>query len=244
MRHDRRDDLRQPAPVRRRVRLRALPARHRRDLALCEAEGVDLVWLPPVERSTRPASTRRSASGPIAEPLEGAARPGHFDGVATVVAILFALIGAEHAYFGQKDAQQVLVIERMAADLGLPDAGRALPDRARRPTAWRSRRATSTSRPTSGARHRCCIGRSVRGSRGVGGRRARCARRCGRSIRDVLASEPLADVEYVSCADARMLCASSTASTGPRSSRWRSRFGPTRLIDNEWLERRDARTAP
>ena len=67
-----------------------------------------------------PGFDTRVAVGAIARPLEGAARPGHFDGVATVVAILFALVGAERAYFGLKDYQQVQVIRRMALDLALP----------------------------------------------------------------------------------------------------------------------------
>ena len=71
-------------------------------------------------RSIRPGFDTPVSVGAIARPLEGAARPGHFDGVATVVAILFGLVGAEHAYFGQKDAQQVMVIRRMALDLALP----------------------------------------------------------------------------------------------------------------------------
>ncbi|MEA2027066.1 MAG: pantoate--beta-alanine ligase, partial [Chloroflexota bacterium] len=90
------------------------------DIAICEAEGIDIVWIPEVEE-VYPAGFDTTVSvGAVAKPLEGAARPGHFDGVATVVATLFALVGAEHAYFGQKDAQQVMVITRMAADLALP----------------------------------------------------------------------------------------------------------------------------
>ena len=73
------------------------PRSEARDLAICEDEGVDLVWAPPVEEVYPPGFDTTVAVGAIATPLEGAARPGHFDGVATVVAILFALVGAEHA---------------------------------------------------------------------------------------------------------------------------------------------------
>src|SRR4029079_11227993 len=103
------------------------PRDEARDLALCEDEGVDLVWAPPVEEVYPPGFDTTVHVGAMADPLEGAARPGHFDGVATVVAILFALVGAERAYFGLKDYQQVKVIERMALDLALPTTVVALP---------------------------------------------------------------------------------------------------------------------
>ena len=98
------------------------PRNEDRDVAICAAEGVDIVWAPPVDEVYVPGFDTTVRVGAVAEPLEGAARPGHFDGVATVVAILFGVVGAEHAYFGQKDAQQVMVIRRMALDLAHPDA--------------------------------------------------------------------------------------------------------------------------
>ena len=93
------------------------PRNEARDLAVCAEESVDLVFAPAVEEIYPPGFDTAVSVGAIARPLEGASRPGHFDGVATVVAVLFGLVGAEHAYFGQKDAQQVMVIRRMRDDL-------------------------------------------------------------------------------------------------------------------------------
>src|SRR3954451_6139440 len=96
------------------------PRNEARDLAICADEGVDLVFAPDVEEVYPPGFDTTVSVGAVARPLEGAARPGHFEGVATVVAILFDLIGADRAYFGQKDAQQVMVIRQMARDLAIP----------------------------------------------------------------------------------------------------------------------------
>ena len=95
------------------------PRSEARDLAICESEGVDIVFAPDPIEIYPPGFDTVVTVGAVARPLEGAARPGHFDGVATVVAILFDLVGAEHAYFGQKDAQQVMVIRRMTLDLAI-----------------------------------------------------------------------------------------------------------------------------
>ena len=95
------------------------PRNEARDLAIAEAEGVDIVFAPDASEVYPPGFDTVVSVGAVAQPLEGAARPGHFDGVATVVAILFDLVGADHAYFGQKDAQQVMVIRQMARDLAI-----------------------------------------------------------------------------------------------------------------------------
>ncbi len=90
------------------------------DLARLEAWGCRLVWLPDVATMYPPdGATAIVPAGP-AEGWEGEARPGHFRGVATVVAKLFGQVGAEAAYFGEKDWQQLQVVRRMAADLHLP----------------------------------------------------------------------------------------------------------------------------
>jgi pantoate--beta-alanine ligase len=100
--------------------LDAYPRDLDRDGRLAEAAGVDLLFVPSAdEMFPQPVLTTVSV-GQVSEPLEGTARPGHFAGVATVVAKLFAIVGPCRAYFGEKDFQQLAVVRRMARDLSLP----------------------------------------------------------------------------------------------------------------------------
>lgn len=209
------------------------PRDEARDLAICEEEGLDLVFAPPVEEVYPPGFDTKVAVGTVAAPLEGAARPGHFDGVATVVAILFGLVGADRAYFGQKDAQQVMVIRRMALDLAIPTEVIACPtvreadglalssrnvhlspdERAAAPVLWRALTA-------------------ARASWEAGERSGEALRE---TMRRVLHEEPLARPDYVSVADGRTL-AELDRVDGPALLSLAVRFGETRLIDNEPLE--------
>lgn len=96
------------------------PRNTERDLQLAEAAGADIVFLPEVkEMYPREIRTTVSVSG-ITSRLCGASRPGHFDGVATVVSKLFQIVQPDKAYFGQKDAQQVAVVQQMVDDLNMP----------------------------------------------------------------------------------------------------------------------------
>jgi pantoate--beta-alanine ligase len=203
------------------------------DLAACEAAGADIVWLPDVEEVYPAGFDTLVHVGSVAAPLEGAARPGHFDGVATVVAILFALVGAERAYFGQKDAQQVMVIRRMATDLGLPTQvipcptvrepdGLALSSRNVHLSPEERRAAPVLHRALSAARQAWLEGeREGDVLRGI--------------MEEVLASEPLAQVQYVSCADATTLQELDRLA-GSAVLSMAVYLGATRLIDNVLLE--------
>jgi pantoate--beta-alanine ligase len=101
--------------------LAAYPRDRGADLAVLAAEGVDLAFLPSDEEMWPVPPDVRLAVGGLAERLEGLVRPGHLDGVATVVAKLLHLVGPSRAYFGQKDAQQLAVVRRMVADLAFPN---------------------------------------------------------------------------------------------------------------------------
>jgi pantoate--beta-alanine ligase len=208
------------------------PRNEARDLAICAEEGVDLVWAPPVEEVYPEGFDTTVSVGEVAQVLEGAARPGHFDGVATVVAIIFALVGAEHAYFGQKDAQQVKVIERMALDLALPTKVIACPT-VREPdglaVSSRNVHLSEAERAAAPVLHRAL---SSARQLWEAGERSGAALRA--EMRRVLAEEPLAHVEYVSCADSATL-AEVDHLDGPALLSLAVRFGTTRLIDNEPL---------
>jgi pantoate--beta-alanine ligase len=90
------------------------------DARQCRAAGADLIFLPPVEAMYPPGSVTRVHLSKLTDTLCGPFRPGHFDGVATIVAKLLNLVQPAAAYFGEKDAQQLAVIRRMVADLDIP----------------------------------------------------------------------------------------------------------------------------
>ncbi len=209
------------------------PRDEARDVAIAEAEGVDIVFAPDAAEVYPPGFDTVVAVGAVAKPLEGAARPGHFEGVATVVAILFDLVGADHAYFGQKDAQQVMVIRQMARDLAIATQVIACPT-VREPDGLalssRNVHLTAEQRAAAPVLHRALL--AARTHWEAGERSAEVLRD---SMWETLTAEPLADVDYVSVADGTTL-AELDRVDGPALLSLAVRFGTTRLIDNELLE--------
>jgi pantoate--beta-alanine ligase len=208
------------------------PRDEARDLAIVEEEGIDLVFVPPVEEIYLPGFETTVTVGAVAGPLEGAARPGHFDGVATVVAILFDLVGAERAYFGQKDAQQVMVIRQMARDLAIPTEVIACPTvRESDGLALSSRNVhlSADERAAAPVLRRALLAARARWEAGE-----RSGDRLRETMRETLAESPLARPDYVSVADGATL-AELDRVEGPAILSLAVRFGDTRLIDNEVL---------
>ena len=202
------------------------------DVKAAGVAGADLIWMPGIT-DVYPAGFQTNVHVELlTRPLEGASRPGHFEGVATVVAILLGLAGADRAYLGQKDAQQLLVVRRMAADLGIATEIVACPI-VREPDGLalssRNVRLTREQRAAAPVLRRALL--AARDRYGAGERDGDALRA---AMRDVLAGEPLAVPDYVSCADHETLSEVARVE-GPVLLSLAVRFGPVRLIDNEPL---------
>ena len=204
------------------------------DLAVCAEAGADLVFAPSVREMypswPAPPATTVSVCG-VSDAWEGASRPGHFDGVATVVAALFAVAGRCRAYFGLKDFQQLAVVRGLTEDLALPvevvgcpivrePDGLALSSRNVRLSPSERAAATVLSRALA-------AGRTVLAA---GERRAHAI---DAAMRAVVETEPLVDLDYAVVVDARTLVEPEVVGD-PGAVRLlvAARVGPVRLIDN------------
>ena len=202
-----------------------------RDLRLLESVDVDLVWTPSPEVMYPPGFQTWVEVEQVSIPLEGAQRPGHFRGVTTVVTKLFNAVQPQKAYFGQKDAQQAAVIRQMTGDLNFPIDIVVCPI-VREPDglALSSRNVylSPDERKAATVLHQALT--SARSAYEKGERRAEALRQ---AMKDVLALEPLAQTQYVSCADYGTLQELQERVTGKALLSMAVYFGKTRLIDNE-----------
>jgi pantoate--beta-alanine ligase len=201
-----------------------------RDLAEAASLGVDVSFVPTEEEMYPSGGPRAFVDpGPLGERLEGASRPGHFQGVLTVVARLFDLVGPCHAYFGEKDAQQLALVRRMVAARNLPVTvvpcpivrdpdGLALSSRNARLSSEQRRAAPILFEALSDA---ATLARG--GERNADVLRAEIARRIG--------SEPLAWIDYVAIVDDRTWDEVGRIE-GPARALVAAYFGDVRLIDN------------
>ncbi len=208
--------------------LERYPRGEARDLALCAEAGADLVWVPAVEHVYPPGFDTSVTVERLTLPLEGAARPGHFAGVTTVVAILFGVVRPDRAYFGEKDGQQLRVIDRMARDLHLTEVVRCPTIREPDGLALSSRNVHLAAEDRAAAP---VIRRALLAGRAAWADGERDAAVVRGRVGAVLAREPRAAVEYISCADDATL-AELEQIEGPALLSLAVRFGTTRLIDN------------
>ena len=204
------------------------------DLEMLRQHGTDLVFVPDVSEVYPPGFDTWVDVGPVADRLEGVARPGHFRGVATVVAKLFGIVRPERAYFGQKDGQQTVVVRKLARDLDLgvevvvlPTVreadGLAMSSRNVRLNPEQRRAAVAVYRALSTGREMWEQGESD-------------ASVIQDAVRRVLNGEPmLGTVDYVSVADAESLYELDRAVPGALLST-AVHLGPIRLIDNVFLK--------
>jgi pantoate--beta-alanine ligase len=200
-----------------------------RDLALLAKEGTDLVFMPSAEEMYPPNFDSWVEVGKLAERLEGAARPGHFRGVATVVAKLFNIVRPDKAYFGQKDAQQLLVIKKITADLDMGVEVVAVPT-VREPDglAMSSR---NTYLNVEERKQAVVLYQALTLAQKLYADGERDAKAIIEQMTALIRRQPLAKIEYISIADAETLDEMDIVKP-PALISMAVRFGKTRLIDN------------
>ena len=198
------------------------------DADLTAAAGVDALYVPTVAAMYPEGFDTHVVPGRLAEPMEGAARPGHFRGVTTVVAKLFNAAVPHTALFGEKDYQQLAVIRRMVADLDMGVEIVAVPTvREEDGLAMSSRNRRLTPQQRAAA---VCIPRALRAAQSLHARGERDPVRLRGVVESGVAAEPLARLEYVDVVHPVTLCPLDDAAHAVVAlAAW---FGDVRLIDN------------
>lgn len=200
------------------------------DLAQCEREGVDCVFAPSAtEMYPTGAPLTTVHVDELTADLCGKARPTHFDGVTTVVAKLFGIVGSSRAYFGRKDAQQLAVITRMVTDLNMPVEVVGCP-LVREPDglAMSSRNAYLSPEERQAAR---VLSRALHQAAQAVADGERDSNAILALVRETVGAEPLVALEYVEARDPARLTSVETFD-GPVLLALAARVGTTRLIDN------------
>jgi pantoate--beta-alanine ligase len=209
------------------------PRDTQRDLALLEKEKADIVFMPSVTEMYPAQFNSWIEVGKVTERLEGASRPGHFRGVATVVAKLFNIVQPTRAYFGQKDAQQAIVIKKMVADLNMNLEVVACPT-VREPDglAISSRNIYLNPQERQAA---IVLYQALNLAHKSWSQGEKDAERIRQEMIALIKRQPLADIDYVSIADTETLDELDTVSP-PALVSLAVTIGKTRLIDNIVLE--------
>ncbi len=202
------------------------------DLAKLEEAGVDLVFAPAPQEVYPAGFDTRVDVGEIAAKLEGASRPGHFRGVATVVCKLLTIVRPDKVYFGQKDAQQCLVIKRLNADLNLGAEVVVIPTtRDSDGLALSSRNAYLRDGDRESA---LTLSRSLNLAREMHQSEILNAKKISAQMRNLIESEPRTSVDYISISDAETLDELDIIDR-PALVSLAVRIGDVRLIDNTLL---------
>jgi pantoate--beta-alanine ligase len=203
-----------------------------RDLAMLEEENVRLVFMPSAEEMYPPGFSTWVDVEKVTERLEGESRPGHFRGVATVVAKLFNIVQPDRAYFGQKDAQQLAVIYRMVSDLALNLDIVAVPT-VREPDglAMSSRNIYLTAEERKAA---LVLWKALCLARGHWEKGQRDVESLRQEMASLIEHEPFANIDYISIADPETLEEVAVIDR-PALVSLAVRIGGTRLIDNTML---------